>query len=123
MLKQGNGSIVNLVLIAGLNGIPWVSTYLATKHAVVGLTKSAVLEYVMQNIRINAVAPGAIKTDIIEEAISQGTYNEEMIVAMEPMGRMGKAQEIANGIAWLCSDESSFVTGEILSIDGGFNAK
>jgi len=123
MLKQGNGSIVNLASIAGLNGIPWVSTYSATKHAVVGLTKSAALEYATQNIRINAVAPGAIKTDIIEEAISQGTYNEEMIVAMEPMGRMGKAQEIANGIAWLCSDESSFVTGEILSIDGGFNAK
>ena len=123
MLKQGNGSIVNLASIAGLNGIPWVSTYSATKHAVVGLTKSAALEYATQNIRINAVAPGAIKTDIIEEAISQGTYNEEMIVAMEPMGRMGKAQEIANGIAWLCSDEASFVTGEILSIDGGFNAK
>ena len=123
MLKQGNGSIVNLASIAGLNGIPWVSTYSATKHAVVGLTKSAALDYATRSIRINAVAPGAIKTDIIEEAISQGTYNEEMIVAMEPMGRMGKVQEIANGIAWLCSDEASFVTGEILSIDGGFNAK
>ncbi len=123
MLKQGSGSIVNLASIAGLNGIPWVSTYAATKHAVVGLTKSAALEYAPQNIRINAVAPGAVKTDIIEEAISQGTYDEEMIVAMEPMDRMGRAQEIANGIAWLCSDEASFVTGEILSIDGGFNAK
>jgi len=123
MLKQDNGSIVNLASIAGLNGIPWVSTYSATKHAVVGLTKSAALEYATQNIRINAVAPGAIKTDIIEEAISQGTYDEGMIVSMEPMGRMGHAQEVANGIAWLCSDEASFVTGEIISIDGGFNAK
>ncbi len=123
MLKQGNGSIVNLASIAGLNGIPWVSTYSATKHAVVGLTKSAALDYATQNIRINAVAPGAIKTDIIEQQIAMGTYDEQMIVAMEPMGRMGKAQEIANGIAWLCSDEASFVTGEILSIDGGFNAK
>ncbi len=123
MLKQGNGSIVNLASIAGLNGIPWVSTYSATKHAVVGLTKSAALDYATQNIRINAVAPGAIKTDIIEQQIDMGTYNEEMIVAMEPMGRMGKAQEIANGVTWLCSDEASFVTGTILSIDGGFNAK
>ena len=123
MLRQGSGSIVNLASIAGLNGILWVSTYAATKHAVVGLTKSAALEYATQNIRINAVAPGAVKTDIIAEAISQGTYDEEIIVTMEPMGRMGKAQEIANGIAWLCSEESSFVTGEILSIDGGFNAK
>jgi NAD(P)-dependent dehydrogenase (short-subunit alcohol dehydrogenase family) len=123
MLKQGNGSIVNLASIAGLNGIPWVSTYSATKHAVVGLTKSAALDYATQNIRINAVAPGAIKTDIIEQQIAMGTYDEQMIVAMEPMGRMGKAQEIANGIAWLCSDEASFVTGEILSIDGAFNAK
>jgi NAD(P)-dependent dehydrogenase (short-subunit alcohol dehydrogenase family) len=123
MLKQGNGSIVNLASIAGLNGIPWVSTYSATKHAVVGLTKSAALDYATQNIRINAVAPGAIKTDIIEQQIAMGTYDEQMIVAMEPMGRMGKVQEIANGIAWLCSDEASFVTGEILSIDGGFNAK
>ncbi len=123
MLKQGNGSIVNLASIAGLNGIPWVSTYSATKHAVVGLTKSAALDYATQNIRINAVAPGAIKTDIIEQQIAMGTYDEKMIVAMEPIGRMGKAQEIANGIAWLCSDEASFVTGTILSIDGGFNAK
>lgn len=123
MLKQGNGSIVNLTSIAGLNGIPWVSTYSATKHAVVGLTKSAALDYAAQNIRINAVAPGAIKTDIIQQQIDMGTYNEEMIIAMEPMGRMGKAQEIANGITWLCSDEASFVTGTILSIDGGFNAK
>lgn len=123
MLKQGNGSIVNLASIAGLNGIPWVSTYSATKHAVVGLTKSAALDYATQNIRINAVAPGAIKTDIIEQQIAMGTYDEQMIVAMEPVGRMGKTQEIANGIAWLCSDEASFVTGEVLSIDGGFNAK
>ena len=123
MLKQGNGSIVNLASIAGLNGIPWVSTYSSTKHAVIGLTKSAALDYATRNIRINAVAPGAIKTDIIEQQIAMGTYDEKMIVAMEPMGRMGKAQEIANGIAWLCSDEASFVTGSILSIDGGFNAK
>jgi NAD(P)-dependent dehydrogenase (short-subunit alcohol dehydrogenase family) len=123
MLKQGNGSIVNLASIAGLNGIPWVSTYAATKHAVVGLTKSAALDYATRNIRVNAVAPGAIKTDIIEQQIAMGTYDEAMIVAMEPMGRMGNAQEIANGIAWLCSDESSFVTGTILSIDGGFNAR
>lgn len=123
MLKNGGGSIVNLASIAGLNGIPWSGAYAATKHAVVGLTKSGALDYATRNIRINAVAPGAIKTDIIKGAITQGTYDESMIVAMHPMGRMGNPEEIGYGIRWLLSDEASFVTGHILNIDGGFQAK
>src|SRR4029077_6824289 len=97
--------------------------YAATKHAVVGLTKSGALDYATQNIRINAVAPGAIKTDIIAGSIAQGQYDEAMISAMHPMARMGNPEEIAHGIAWLLSDEASFVTGDILNIDGGFQAK
>jgi NAD(P)-dependent dehydrogenase (short-subunit alcohol dehydrogenase family) len=123
MLKNGGGSIVNLASIAGLNGIPYAGPYAATKHAVVGLTKSGALDYATQNIRINAVAPGAIKTDIIAGSIAQGQYDEATISAMHPMARMGNPEEIAHGIAWLLSDEASFVTGHILNVDGGFQAK
>ena len=123
MLKNGGGSIVNLASIAGLNGIPYAGPYAATKHAVVGLTKSGALDYATQNIRINAVAPGAIKTDIIAGSIAQGQYDEATISAMHPMARMGNPEEIARGIAWLLSDEASFVTGHVLNIDGGFQAK
>ena len=122
MLKQKSGTIVNLASIAGLNGIPYASTYAATKHAVVGLTKSAALDYATKNIRVNAVAPGAIRTDIILQQMGFGTYDEKKVIEMFPMKRMGNPQEIANGIAWLCSDESSYVTGNILDIDEGFTA-
>jgi NAD(P)-dependent dehydrogenase (short-subunit alcohol dehydrogenase family) len=123
MLKNGGGSIVNLASIAGLNGIPYTSAYCASKHAVVGLTKAGALDYANDAIRINAVAPGAAKTEIIVKAMTQGVYDEASISAMHPMNRMGTAQEIVNGIVWLLSDEASFVTGHILNIDGGFQAK
>jgi NAD(P)-dependent dehydrogenase (short-subunit alcohol dehydrogenase family) len=122
MLKQGSGAIVNLASIAGINGIPYASTYAATKHAVVGLTKSAALDYATKNIRINAVAPGAIRTDIILQQMGFGAYDENKVIEMFPVKRMGNPQEIANGITWLCSDESSYATGHILAIDGGFSA-
>lgn len=123
MQQNGGGAIVNLASIAGLNGISYAGPYAATKHAVVGLTKSAALDYATSNIRINAVAPGAIKTDLIEQQIKLGQYDEPSIQAMHPMGRMGQPEEIARGIVWLLSPESSFVTGHILNIDGGFQAK
>jgi NAD(P)-dependent dehydrogenase (short-subunit alcohol dehydrogenase family) len=120
MLKQGSGAIVNLASIAGLNGVPMTGTYVATKHAVVGLTKSAAIDHAAQGIRINAVAPGAIRTDIIAEQIAA---NEEALASMHPINRLGNPEEIANGIAWLLSDEASFVVGHTLNIDGGFQAK
>ncbi|MDO4160347.1 MAG: glucose 1-dehydrogenase [Prevotellaceae bacterium] len=125
MQKQGNGSIVNLCSIAGLNGIAYTSTYAATKHAVVGMTKSSALDYAPMGIRINGVAPGATKTDIIAKQLegNDPNYNEASISAMHPMNRLGRPEEIANGIVWLLSDEASFVTGHILNIDGGFQAK
>lgn len=125
MLKQGGGAIVNLASIAGLNGIPWAGTYAATKHAVVGLTKSSALDHASQGIRINGVAPGATRTEIIAKQLdgSDANYNEANISAMHPMNRLGKPEEIANAIFWLLSDESSYVTGHILNADGGFQAK
>ncbi|BDC86831.1 glucose 1-dehydrogenase [Aeromonas caviae] len=120
MRKQGQGAIVNLASIAGLNGIPWGGTYAATKHAVVGLTKSAALDHAAEGIRINAVAPGAIRTDIIADQLNNNLAELE---AMHPMHRVGKPEEIANGIFWLLSGQSSFVTGHILNVDGGFQAK
>lgn len=96
MLERG--AIVNLASIAGLNGIPYASTYAATKHAVIGLTKSAALDYATKN-RVNAIAPGAIRTDIILQQMDFGTYDEKMVIEMFPMKRMGNPQEIANGIA------------------------
>lgn len=123
MLRNGGGSIVNLTSIAGLNGIPCAGPYAATKHAVVGLTKSGALDYATQNIRINAVAPGTTDTDIIAGSIALGQYDLATVSAMQPMNRMGRPEEIAQGIAWLLSDDASFATGHVLSIDGGFQAK
>jgi len=125
MQKQGKGSIVNLASIAGLNGIAWAGPYGSTKHAVVGLTKSSALDHATQGIRINGVAPGAIKTDIIAAQLDGGdpNYNEQSIAAMHPMNRLGKPEEVASAICWLLSEEASFVTGHILNVDGGFQAK
>lgn len=120
MLKQGAGSIVNLASIAGLNGIPWGGTYAATKHAVVGLTKSSALDHAAQGIRVNAVAPGAIRTDIIADQLDNNLADLE---AMHPMQRVGNPNEVANAICWLLAQESSFVTGHVLNVDGGFQAK
>lgn len=125
MLTQGQGAIVNLASIAGLNGIAYAGPYGSTKHAVVGLTKSSALDHATQGIRINGVAPGAIKTDIIAKQLDGGdeNYNEASIAAMHPMNRLGRPEEVANAICWLLSDEASFVTGHILNVDGGFQAK
>lgn len=125
MVQQGSGAIVNLASIAGLNGIPYAGPYASTKHAVVGLTKSSALDHATQGIRVNAVAPGAIKTDIIAAQLEGGdqNYNEASISAMHPMNRLGQPEEVANAICWLLSDEASFVTGHVLNVDGGFQAK
>ncbi|KPM45129.1 hypothetical protein AK830_g1371 [Neonectria ditissima] len=121
MLPQKSGSIVNVASMAGLNGVRASATYSATKHAVVGLTKSAAVDYATDGIKINAIAPGAIRTDILQYAIDAGSYSEESIAAMFPMKRMGAPIDIAQGISFLLNND--YATGTILSVDGGLNAQ
>lgn len=125
MLAQHNpgGAIINLASIAGLGGMRYAANYSATKHAVVGLTKSAALEYATDSIRINGVAPAAIKTDILNTAIEAGTWDEATIAALQPVNRMGRPTEVADAITWLASPQASFVTGTILNVDGGYKAQ
>lgn len=123
MLKTGGGTVVNLASIAGINGLYATALYNASKHAVVGLTKGASLDYATKGIRINAVAPGAIKTDILKNAIASGTYDVSAIKALHPMNRLGEVEDIAKAIYFLASDENFFMTGTILTIDGGYNAR
>lgn len=123
MLKTGGGSIVSLASIAGANGLLYTAPYCATKHAVVGLTKAAAIDYATQGIRINAIAPGAVKTEVLQDSIDSGTFTDESIAAIHPMKRMGTTEDIANGIVFLASDDCPFMTGSILFVDGGYNAQ
>jgi len=123
MLKRGGGSIVNTASVLGLVGIEQAAAYNAAKHGVVGLTKTAALEFAQKNIRVNCVCPGFIRTAMVERVVDRGAIAEEMMVALEPMGRIGRPEEIAEGVCWLFSDAASFVTGHSLAIDGGFVAR
>lgn len=120
MLKNGGGAIVNTSSIFGLNGYPGWSIYTATKHAVTGLTKAAALEYAQKSIRVNAVAPGPIKTPLLEKGTSG---DPDSYAGFVPMGRIGQPEEVANAVVWLCSDAASFVTGHTLPVDGGTGAQ
>ncbi|MES2073327.1 MAG: SDR family oxidoreductase, partial [Pseudomonadota bacterium] len=122
MLKQGGGTIVNTASVAGLVGAPMQPIYAASKHAVVGLSKTAAAEYGRAGIRVNAVCPGVIRTPMMEHAIEREPRREKMIQKLHPIGRIGEAEEIANAALWLCSDLSSFVTGHQLAVDGGLTA-
>ncbi len=122
MLVSGGGAIVNMSLIAGMIGAPGLPIYVASKHAVLGLTKSVALEYAKEGIRINAVCPGMIETDLLDRAFANQEVKERLI-AMHPIGRVGKPEEIAEAVVWLCSDKASFVTGQSLPLDGGYVAQ
>ncbi|MBD3887525.1 SDR family oxidoreductase [Phormidium tenue FACHB-886] len=117
MLNQGSGVIINNSSMGGLIAFPGVSPYVASKHAVMGLTRSAALDYAKQGIRINAVNPGLIATAMIDR-LSSGSTDD--FASMVPMGRMGQAAEIAQAVVFLCSDAASYITGQPLVIDGGF---
>jgi NAD(P)-dependent dehydrogenase (short-subunit alcohol dehydrogenase family) len=123
MLKNGGGSIVNTASGAGLVGVPMLSAYNASKHGVVGLTKTAALEFAQKSIRVNCVCPGLINTPMVARMIDSGGLNEQEFVAAEPVRRMGQPREIGEGVVWLLSDAASFVTGHSMSIDGGFVAQ
>jgi NAD(P)-dependent dehydrogenase (short-subunit alcohol dehydrogenase family) len=120
MVAQGGGSIVNTASIAGLIGLPTSSAYVAAKHGVVGLTKTAALEYASDNVRVNAVCPGYIETPMTEATMRSPRGAE--IMAKVPFRRMGKPEEIAEMVVWLCCDRASFVSGAAYNVDGGYMA-
>ncbi len=122
MLKQGRGVVVNTASIAGLVGLVGSSPYVASKHGVVGLTKTAALEFAQQNIRVNAVCPGVFRTPLVEKIIAELPEREELYLSAQPIGRMGRPEELAEAVVWLCSDAASFVTGHAFPIDGGYVA-
>ena len=123
LLEHGGGAIVNTASGAGLIGVAGLSAYVASKHGVIGLTKTAALEYAKSGIRVNAVCPGLIQTPMVERLTADQPQLGEALVAMEPVGRTGRPEEIAESVVWLCSDAASFVTGHAMSVDGGFVAQ
>jgi NAD(P)-dependent dehydrogenase (short-subunit alcohol dehydrogenase family) len=122
MLRQGAGAIVNTASVAGLVGAPTQAAYAASKHAVVGMTKTAAAEYGRAGIRINSVCPGVINTKMLARALEREPEREEKLRRVHPIGRFGQVDEVANAALWLCSDQSSFVTGHQLAVDGGLTA-
>jgi NAD(P)-dependent dehydrogenase (short-subunit alcohol dehydrogenase family) len=122
MATQGGGAIVNTASVAGLTGLRYASAYVASKHGVVGITKTAALEYAQQHIRVNAVCPGYIETPMTAPGMSDPARLAQMI-AQEPIGRVGSPDEVAEAVVWLCSDAASFVTGHTMTVDGGYFAQ
>ena len=123
MRKQESGAIVNNSSIGGLIGIPGRAIYHATKHGVIGLTKSAALEYAARGIRINAICPGAIETPMVAAMVAKEPETMKDILKEQPIGRLGRPEEIASAVLWLCSPGAGFVIGHALAIDGGYTAR
>ena len=123
MLSQGGGTIVNTASAAGLVGFPGLPDYVASKHGVLGLTKTAALEYAKSGIRVNAVCPGVIQTPMVERGAQLSPGFDELAVSMEPVGRFGQPAEVGEAVVWLCSDAASFVTGIPMQVDGGLVAQ
>ena len=123
MLKTGGGSIVNTSSSLGVVAMPGIEIYAASKHAVIGLTKSAAVEFGKQGIRVNAVLPAAIETDMLQRFVGDNPESRAQIMGKHPIGRVRKSEEIADAVIWLSSSKSSFVTGHSLLVDGGFTAQ
>ena len=119
LLKRGAGVIVNTSSGAGVRGITGQAAYCAAKHGIIGLTKAAALDYAPSNIRVNAVCPGIIDTPMMDRFTGGTVQGRERVIAQEPVGRMGKPEEIAAAVVWLCSEPAAFVLGHALVIDGG----
>ena len=120
MRKQGSGAIVNNSSLGGLVGLPGRAAYHAAKHGVLGLTKSAALEYGAKGIRINAVCPGTIDTPMVQAMFDSGNLTREFIAQTQPIGRIGRAEEVANTVLWLCSPAASLLIGQPIAVDGGY---
>lgn len=120
MRAQGNGAIVNCSSLGGLGGLPERAAYHASKHAVIGLTKSAAVEYATRGIRINAICPGVIDTPMVSDMLEGQAEAMAEIIKQQPIGRLGRAEEIANAVLWLCSPAASLVLGVALPVDGGY---
>jgi NAD(P)-dependent dehydrogenase (short-subunit alcohol dehydrogenase family) len=118
-MREHGGAIVNMASGAGLVGFPGLPAYVASKHGVVGLTRAAALEYASQGIRINAICPGSTRTPMLEGFMRGDEQVERMMTRAIPLGRLGRPEEIAEAVVWLCSDAASFVVGHALAVDGG----
>ena len=123
MLEQGGGAIVNCSSVAGVIGFPGIGIYVASKHAVIGLTKTAALEYSAQGIRINSVNPAVIDTEMVDRLTDGMNMKKDDLTTFHPIGRIGRVEEVAEAVLWLCSGKASFVTGHSLIVDGGFTAR
>ncbi len=123
MLKSGGGAIVNNSSIAGLIGMGGMSVYCASKHAVIGLTKAAALEWGKEGVRINAVCPAAIETDMYDRFTGDDADAQAYFASLHPIGRVGQPHEIADVVLWLCSDAASFMVGQSIPVDGGFTVQ
>ncbi|MFQ3237067.1 MAG: NAD(P)-dependent dehydrogenase (short-subunit alcohol dehydrogenase family) [Paraglaciecola sp.] len=123
MLDNGGGHVINLASVAGIRAAPTLSAYSAAKHGVMGLTKSAAVEYARANIRFNAVCPSFIRTPMVENVLANVDERvRQAMIKANPMKRLGEPQEVAAALAWLCTDESSFMTGQSVVLDGGMTA-
>ncbi|CAG9932901.1 glucose 1-dehydrogenase [Candidatus Nitrotoga arctica] len=123
MRKQGSGAIVNCSSIGGLTGRALLAAYHGSKHGVIGLTRSVALEYAARGIRVNAVCPGTIDTPMVSDMLDSGMLAMDDLLRDLPMRRLGRAEEIADAVLWLCSPGSTFVTGQALAVDGGFTVQ
>ncbi len=122
MLAQGSGAIVNAASVAGLGAAPKMAVYAASKHAVLGLTRTAAIEYARKNIRVNAVCPAVIDTPMFQRVCEMDAKTAQRIPELHPMGRVGRVEEIAAAVMYLCSDGAGFTTGHALTVDGGMTA-
>jgi NAD(P)-dependent dehydrogenase (short-subunit alcohol dehydrogenase family) len=123
MREQGAGAIVNCSSLGGLVGLPGRAAYHASKHGVIGLTRSAALEYAPRGVRVNAICPGTFDTPMVADMIASGELIEADALANQPIGRLGRADEIASAVLWLCSPGASFVLGVALPVDGGYTTQ